>query len=177
MNDGAASTAEPPLVLHAGCGRAPLPEWLSQYREVRLDVDPSHRPDMLASMTDLGEIGPFNAVLCCHSLGHLHPDDVDRALREFHRVLSPGGMAIVIVPDLEGVRPTEEVLYVSPAGPVTGLDMIYGMRSLSQSHPAMIHRTGFIASTLRAAMERAGFDVVKCDRGGGYNLVAIGGKV
>jgi len=176
MNDGAASHSGPPLVLHAGCGRTSLPGWLSDHREVRLDIDASTQPDIVASMTDLGDIGPFNAVYCCHALEHLHPDDVDQALREFHRVLLAGGYAMIVVPNLAGVKPTEDVLYVSPAGPITGLDMIYGKRDMTRDCAPMMHRTGFVAETLEAALRRAGFDRVHVNEGVNFNLMGAGAK-
>ena len=176
MSDGAAPTAGPPLILHAGCGGASLPEWFEGAQEFRVDIDPLAEPDLVASMTDLGEIGPFHAVYCCHSLEHLHPDDADLALREFRRVLSPGGWVFILVPDLEGIKPTDEVVYLSPSGPITGLDMIYGLRRATGAVPAMMHRTGFIASTLKAALERAGFTRVVAGNYGSWNLLGTGYK-
>jgi len=113
----------PGAILHVGCGHEPLPPWFQGAVETRLDIDPRCEPDVVASMTDLGDIGPFDVVFSSHSLEHLAPHDVGVALGEFRRVLKPGGRLVVIVPDLEDVRPTEDVLYVSPAGPIAGIDM------------------------------------------------------
>jgi hypothetical protein len=163
-------------ILHVGCGRTPLPEWLCGLSETRLDIDPDCEPDVVGSMTDLGEIGAFDAVFSSHALEHLKPNEVDLALAEFLRVISPGGAAFVIVPDLEDVRPTDEVLYESPAGPVTGLDMYYGMARLFTDAPYMQHQTGFVSPTLKAAMERAGFKGVSVHRLGGWTLFGFGVK-
>lgn len=160
-------------ILHAGCGPSPLPAWLDG-EEVRLDVDPATRPDIVASMVDLGGIGPFDAIYCSHALEHLTPEDGATALGEFHRVLVPGGIAIIIVPDTEGVEPTEDVLYVSPAGPVTGLDIIHGMRSAIEASPAMAHRNGFVEASLIEAMTAAGFARVETRRLGCFNLLGLG---
>jgi SAM-dependent methyltransferase len=40
-------------------------------------------------------------VFSSHMLKHLHPQDAERCLRETHRVLKPGGVARIVVPDLE----------------------------------------------------------------------------
>jgi len=125
-------------------------------------------------MTSLGDIGTFVAVWCCHSLEHLHPHDGITALQEFHRVLKPDGAAIIIVPDLEDVKPTDEVVYTSSAGPITGHDMYYGWRAHENEH--MQHRTGFVKSTLEAALQKAGFARVDVKRGDGYQLVGTGWK-
>ena len=50
------------LVLHVGCGKQPIHDFLEGYKEVRLDIDPTHNPDIVASLTDMGDIGEFDAV-------------------------------------------------------------------------------------------------------------------
>jgi predicted SAM-dependent methyltransferase len=147
-----------PRVLHAGCGTAPLPEWLPG-QETRLDIDPGVSPDITAPMTALGDIGPFDIVYCSHVLEHMPPHEIEQALREIRRVLVPGGFLIVIVPNLANVAPNSTVVYVSPAGPITGLDMYYGMATLVQDNPYMAHKYGFVPETLRAFLARAGFEV------------------
>ena len=168
---------EKPLsLLHVGCGSGYLPDWISGFDEVRLDIENTCSPDIVANMTNMGEIGQYDAIFCQHALEHLAPHDVPVALSEFLRVLSPGGSAMITVPDLEDVRPTDEVILESPAGPITGLDMIYGYRKALKEHPYMAHRTGFIKDTLHKAMLDAGFSKVKTDRLGNYNLMTVGKK-
>lgn len=162
-------------ILHAGCGIDRLPAWLPG-EEVRLDVEPKVKPDVVASITDMGEIGSFDVVYCAHALEHLYPQDVGIALGEFWRVLSPGGAVILFVPDVEDVRATEEVLYVSPSGPITGIDILYGFRPALQDFPHMAHHMGFTADTMTKALERAGFVGVVTQRCQTYNLLAGGRK-
>lgn len=164
-----------PTVLHVGCGGEPLPEWLEGLDEVRLDISPDHSPDVLASMTHMGDIGPFDRLLCSHALEHLNPREAETALGEFYRVLKPGGVAFVIVPDLEDVRPTLEVVYLSPSGPITGRDMYYGHADMVSDMPHMTHRTGFVSETLAQAMGGAGFKV-ETKRLGFHNLLGVGVK-
>ena len=74
-------------------------------REVRLDIDPQHKPDIVASMVDIpDDIGQFTLVYSSHSLEHLYPHEVHRALRGSTRVLVPNGICIAIVPDLQDIR-------------------------------------------------------------------------
>jgi SAM-dependent methyltransferase len=166
----------PGALLHVGCGYSPLPDFLTihNYVETRLDIDPRCEPDVVASMTDLGDIGAFDLVFSHHSLEHLAPHDVGVALKEFQRVLTPSGAAIVFVPDLEGVAPTDDVLFVSPAGPIAGLDLFYGLRAALIDQPYMAHQTGFVSDTLRSALEAAGFARVVIERLPDHNLLAIG---
>lgn len=161
-------------VLHVGCGRDTLPAWLDGCNEVRLDIDPDAQPDIVASMTDLGEIGPFDGVLSQHSLEHLSPADGARALAEFRRVLKPGGLVMIAVPDLEDMKPDFEVLYVSPGGPISGHDMFYGASWLVDANPFMAHKAGYVQRTLHEALERAGFHSVEVKRIPCYNLMAVG---
>jgi len=163
-------------LLHVGCGSDRLPEWLEGFEETRLDVDERVKPDIIASMIDMGEIGQFDAVLCVHALEHLHQHEVDTALSEFSRVLKSGGHAIVFVPDLEDVRPTEDVLYTSSAGDITGLDLIYGYRAAIKEFPHMAHKTGFTSKTLHDAFEAAGFNRIEIKRLENYNMMGVGIK-
>lgn len=161
-------------VLVAGSGPDSLPLWEQQgYRVVRLDIDPSTKPDIVADMVDMGDVGPFDAVYCCHALEHLYPHQVGLALREFLRVLLPGGTATIVVPDLQDVPPTDDPL---PGIGLPGLHLIYGDPAEIESRPYMAHHSGFIESTLRAAMEAAGFARVLMSRASGYNLVGVGIK-
>ena len=163
-------------VLHVGCGGDTLPDWMGDAEEVRLDIDPSTNPHIVASMTDMGDIGEFDAVACFHSLEHLYPHQVGQALSEFRRVLKPGGYVAIVVPDLEDVRPTEDVVYVGPAGPITGLDMYYGFRPMLQERPSMAHRTGFVRDTLDGALQAAGFTRTNCKRLAHFNLMGVAVK-
>ena len=157
-------------LLHVGCGTSPLPAELSgKYEEVRVDIDPDTSPHIVANMTGLGEIGQFDALYCCHALEHLYPFEILLALKEFARVLVPGGFAIIVVPDLEDVRPTDEPLWCG----VSGLHMIYGKSTADKPH--MAHHSGFIAETLNAVMSEV-FGRVVMKREQGYQLVGIGVK-
>ena len=164
------------ILLHCGCGGARLPEWLKACREVRVDIDETCGPDVVSDMTALGVAGPFDAVYCSHALEHLHQEAGGKALAEFYRVLCEGGVAIVFVPDLEDVKPTEDVLFTAPAGPITGLDLIYGYRKMTQEKPHMKHLTGFVKETLRKAVMGAGFSRVEVNRIGNYELMGVGIK-
>lgn len=166
------------LVLNVGCGY-PLrqrlhpsfqgPEW----QEVRLDVDPSVKPDILCSMTDMSPVGSdsVDAVWSSHNLEHLHHHEVPVALREFVRVLRPGGQLLITLPDLQKIAELvaadtlEDEAYRSPSGPISPLDMIYGhSASLAQGNRYMAHKTGFTARTLQRHLIEAGFADVATSR-------------
>ncbi len=166
------STGTRLVVLHVGCGPRNAtglhpafsgPDW----DEVRLDIDPAVRPDVVGSITDLGVIsdGSVDAVWSSHNLEHLEPHEVPLALAEFHRVLRPGGLLLLTLPDIESVcrlvaeGNLEEPVYTSPAGPVAPLDILYGFRPLlERGHVHYAHRTAFTARTLARHLANAGFE-------------------
>lgn len=162
-------------LLHVGCGSGLLPDWLN-YDETRADIDPECHPDVVANMTDLGEIGSFDVVYSSHCLEHVYPHEVNKALSEFKRVLNDGGFVMVFVPDLEDIKANEDFLYESPAGPITGMDLIYGHRRQIEENNYMQHKTGFTKDTLTKALLSAGFEKVRVLRLEPYNLMGIGVK-
>jgi hypothetical protein len=96
------------------------------------------------------------------------------ALREFRRVLSEDGFVLIFVPDLECLTLSNDVLYESPAGPVSSFDMIYGMRRFLADNPeTMTHRTGFTSKMLKDALLEAGFGNVTTSRVKQFNVMAV----
>lgn len=163
-------------ILHAGCGCQPLPAFIEGYKEVRLDIDPVCLPDIVASMTDMGDIGEFDMVYTCHALEHFFPHEVPVVLSECLRVLKKGGALIIIVPNLEGIKPDKTIVYDSPGGPITGHDMFYGKSDFVEINKFMAHHCGFVPETLKTAMCQAGFREVVISTTVGFNLLGVGIK-
>lgn len=158
-------------VLHVGCGMS-HPESLhrrfrnADWKELRLDIDPDVRPDIVASLTDMRAVadGSVDAVWSSHNVEHLYAHEVPVALREFHRVLKPGGLAFITLPDLQQIAhfiladKLDDVAYVSPAGPITTLDCVFGFgRAIAKGNEFMAHKTGFTETSLRSRLTDAGF--------------------
>ena len=172
-------TIEPPAaranlvrrVLHVGCGAAghgKLPRGFADqnWEEVRLDIDPGVAPDIVASITDMADVAPgsMQALYSSHNLEHLAAHEVPLALAEFRRVLAPDGIALITLPDLQSVAELiaagklTDPAYVSPLGPITPLDILYGFGpALAQGNDFMGHRTGFTDRSLLIALMAAGF--------------------
>ncbi|WP_293866142.1 class I SAM-dependent methyltransferase [uncultured Alsobacter sp.] len=175
-------------VLHIGCGR-PDPRKLhpafraAGWHELRVDIDPRVRPHIVASSVDLGFLrdGSCDAVWSSHNLEHLFEHEVRTALAEMVRVLKPDGFALITVPDIVSAARAivagrfEEPLYVSPAGPVTPVDMLFGFRKAIEGGNAfMAHRTGFTTERLGRVLVEAGFSEARVWDGGGHDLWAVG---
>jgi SAM-dependent methyltransferase len=155
----------------------------SEWAEVRYDIDKLVKPDVVGSIIALRAFGDatFDAIWCSHNLEHLHTHEVPMALREFRRVLKPDGFALICTPDLEAIAElvvngrAEDVAYMSPAGPITALDMLYGLSaSIRQGNLFMSHHTGFTADRLGRLLVDSGFSEALTTRGAGYNIWGLG---
>lgn len=174
-------------LLHVGCGSAPksrLPECFTtgQWREVRLDIDPKVKPDIVASLTDMSAVpsASAEAVWSSHNLEHLEGHQVPSALSEIRRVLKLGGFVLINLPNLQQIAQliaagrADEVMYTSPAGPITPLDMMFGHQaSLARGNHYMAHRTGYTQERLQKLLVEAGFREVRVTLGKNYDLWAI----
>ena len=144
------------------------------WQEIRLDIDPEARPDLVGSIMNMAALvpnGSFDAVWSSHSLEHLYSHEVPRALAEIVRVLKPEGFALITSPDLEAVaslileRDLHGTAYISPVGPITPHDMLFGHSgSVAQGRHYMAHKTGFTCTSLGQLLADAGFAVVLVKR-------------
>jgi hypothetical protein len=172
-------------VLNAGSGPSTLrnlhPAFSTRgWAEVRLDIDPAVKPDIVGSIHDMTQEVPdrsLQAVWSSHNLEHLHSFEVHRALCEFRRVLSDDGFVFITCPDLESIA--EHLLahgltkpaYQSSSGPITPLDMLFGHgRSIAAGNKYMCHKTGFTQDTLGRAAIDAGFYEARVAKGSGFDL-------
>jgi SAM-dependent methyltransferase len=164
-------------LLHIGCGKQsfealPPLDWAGEWRQLRVDIDPAVKPDIVASMTDMHMVdsGSIDFVFSKHNIEHLESHDVSIALGEFYRVLKPTGFLVCRCPDLSAIaerivtRDPEETLWVSELDDgsqvkVALIDMIYGARSeIAGGKPFMAHRTGFTRESLKRHLASAGFE-------------------
>lgn len=166
------------IVLHIGCGH-PNPAKLhksfprEQWYELRVDIDPDAKPEIVSDMTDMYMIpdGSVDAVWSSHNLEHLYPHTVPVALEEFFRVIKTGGHLLITMPDIQTACAyvasgnLEEALYDSPAGPICAIDIMYGHRtSMARGNLFMAHRTAFTAQTLGNKLRDAGFSNIHVSR-------------
>ncbi len=137
-------------VMEAGCGIGNITSRLLDRRRLHsIDIDRFYVSDLarkyghLANLTvthaDLEDpgcydnIGQFDSVVCVNVLEHL--DHPDRALAGFHRVLRPGGHALILVP-------------------------AHGWL-FSAADDALEHRKRYSELELREEVSEAGFDIVE----------------
>jgi SAM-dependent methyltransferase len=150
-----------------------------EWTEVRLDIEPRVAPDIVGTMVSMPQIkdGTFDAIWSSHNVEHLHAFEVPLAMAEFRRVLRPDGFALITCPDIASIAKLvvegrlEDVAYVSPAGPITALDMLFGhSASVAAGQSHMAHNTGFTLRRLADKLVAAGFREVRAMKGGSYDL-------
>ncbi len=156
--------------LHVGCGpqtKKGLKGFNSDdWSEIRFDIDKKVNPDIEGTLTDmrLVETASVDAVFSSHNIEHLHSHEVPKALEEFFRVLKPDGVVVITCPDLQSVCEAvvndklTDTLYVSPAGPICAIDILYGHRGfIAAGNEYMAHKCGFTYTSLTTAFFQAGF--------------------
>ncbi len=161
-----------PIRLHIG-GHARHPDWQI------VDVNPGPHVDHVGSCTDLTAFGDDSvlAIYASHVLEHLgYAKQLPAALREFHRILAPGGTLYASVPDLD----TLCTLFIDPG--LSDRERFYVMRMMfgGQVDDADFHHVGLNETILRSYLERAGFgDIVRVGDFGLFDdssRIVFGGK-
>jgi hypothetical protein len=160
-----------PAVLNVGGNSKaiPIPGHYTGWQHLLLDIDATRDADIVCDARTLTRLEPaqFDAVYCSHNLEHYYRHDVPRVLAGFLHVLKLQGFAEIRVPDLaqvfrkviEGGLGLEDELYVSPGGPISVLDVVYGWSAEIErsGQDFFAHKTGFTATSLTATLQRAGF--------------------
>ena len=140
--------------LHLGSGSAIIPDFIN--------VDILQIPGV-ALRCDLSKTLPFKVesiqeCYLCHVLEHFATDQVPIILRELSRIMKPGALLRVCVPDLDTIFRTyvNRIEWFSPPhNPWLGL--IYG----GQKDEFDFHRTGFNYQWIEYLLEEAGFAQVE----------------
>ena len=166
-----------------------LPGAYAGFEQVLLDLDPNVGADIVLDVRELTSLAPhqFDAVYCSHNLEHVRKHEVPVVLAGFLHVLKPGGLAQIIVPDLQELMVTcvqqgidlDGLLYESPMGPITPLDVLYGHAGMIEQsgQDYYAHRTGFTSRTLANVVQASGFGPMFCQQGNlELNLISFNGS-
>ena len=126
------------LSLHLGCGKTLLPGFIN------IDIDACSGADRLMDIRDL-EFGDASVdlIYASHVLEHFGRHEVNLVLKEWARVLKPGGMLRVAVPDFSKIATyylengkTSDLLGLVMGGQKDEFDfhkMIFDFRSLQDT--------------------------------------------
>ena len=140
------------MKLHLGCGKRFIPGF------VHIDAVDYPHVDHVATIDNLSflQTDSVDLVYNCHVLEHFKRRDVERVLREWLRVLKPGGILRVSVPDFASLC---EVYQRERS-----LNLVIGALFGRQDYLYNIHYNVFDFASLSEQLQRAGFiDVARYD--------------
>lgn len=144
----------------------PIPEHYAGWEHLMLDIDPRGNPDIVCDARRLDTLDgdQFDAIYCSHNLEHYFRHEVPKVLNGFNHVLRADGFVEIRVPDLLAVMQQmlsrnldiEEPLYISPAGPISALDIFYGLSGEIEhsGKDYFAHKTGFTQKSLQRTLVR-----------------------
>ncbi|MBD0272146.1 MAG: methyltransferase domain-containing protein [Acetobacteraceae bacterium] len=138
-----------PVRLNVGCGWDRRPGFLN------VDLQAFHEPDLVADATDLPMLpdGHFEEVVAQDVLEHLERERTVPALREWARLLAPGGVLALRVPSLlDTFGLLADPARREPAAAAEVIHLVYG----TQGYRGDYHLSGFTAATLGAQLAEAG---------------------
>ena len=154
---GGESVTEPageePLRLHIG-GKEPKPGWKI------LNIAPGDHVDFVGDCADLSqfEADTVDEIYASHVLEHLgYAEELPQALKEFHRVLKPGGVVKISVPDLE----TLCRVFLHPQADIHARFQVMRILFGGQTDPHDFHKSGLTYEFLRDYLSVAGFREIR----------------
>ena len=157
------------LNVGGGSKRIAVPAHFAEYEHVLLDIDPSSEADIICDALEIKDRiaqDGYDAVYCSHNLEHYHRHHTAKILDSFKYILAGDGFVEIHVPNMQDVvdaiaagADIEDVAYISKAGPIKYMDMIYGLSAQIESsgNDFMCHKNGFTPKSLGNALFSAGF--------------------
>lgn len=144
-----------PVAYNLGCGEKHWAGWVN--------VDTTDGMDLRADLRDLSAIasGSADAIAAIHTLEHFYAWEAEDLLREWMRVLKPGGKMILELPCLDKIfmyiadciRDKKEMLQFMTILPLYG--------DPKHKDPLMMHKWSYFTSDLVALLQKIGMREIK----------------
>jgi predicted SAM-dependent methyltransferase len=135
--------------LHLGCGKRHIPGFVHIDAVDHPHIDHVCQIDRLPFIAD----GSVDLIYACHVLEHFKRREVDSVLGEWFRVLKPGGILRLAVPDFGAIA----TVYARHGD----LDQVIGLLFGRQDYLYNIHYHVWDERTLNRALLRTGFSEVR----------------
>lgn len=152
--------------LHLGSDTKRLPGF------VNVDIRPEVHPDIVSNVIRLPQVRDNSVaeIYYCHGLEHLRYRQVPAALKEWKRVLVPGGILRLAVPDMA-------MLAWMTSQANVPLRMVRGAISGGQEYEDNIHYSVWDFETLDEALSQGGFSHVFRYDAWAWLEQVVGGKL
>ena len=144
-----------PLQLHLGCGPDKRPGWLN------VDVNDRFAPDLVAPVDSLPMLPDASCAVIesCHLFEHLTPSQAKAALREWRRLLVPGGELQLELPNLARCV---KLIGTDMDGFDLGMISLFGYPpEVDEQGAPQLHKWGWTPESLTAELTRAGFENIQ----------------
>lgn len=137
------------MKLHIGCGKRYILGF------IHVDVRKFPHVDYVTSADklDMFKDNSADLIYTCHVLEHFRRDQTENVLKEWYRVLKPGGILRIAVPDFEKL--VEVYLKTKD------LQLILGPLVGRQDYPENTHYIVFDYSSLSKLLEKVGFKNIR----------------
>lgn len=137
------------MKLHLGCGKRYIPNF------IHIDIVEYPHIDHVATIDNLSFLQDdcVDLIYNCHVLEHFKRRDVERVLQEWYRVLKPGGVLRISVPDFAALCEVYQRY--------GKLDLVIGAIFGRQDYLYNIHYNIFDLSALSDILQRSGFTNIR----------------
>lgn len=136
--------------LDLGAGTEPWDR--ERFKTVDLYAEADYKADILELPFEDDSIEEIRA---SHVLEHIAMAEVPKALKEWLRVLKPGGKAIIIVPNFDYVAR----YWMTGENRIWAEQLVFGL----QTNPGEFHKAAFNVGILRGDLEGTGWEVVRIE--------------
>jgi len=151
-----------------GCGPLDRSEQFPGYDLVRVDIRDDVNPDYRCDVRLLPfDNESFDLVFSSHVLEHLGRSEWEEVLKEWLRILKPGGEVFLVLPNIEWAIKNFKSDVVSN----DVLNVLYG----AQSNPYDFHYNGLWPKRVAQALKDNGVNEVNVEESG-YNMILRGKK-
>ncbi len=131
--------------LHLGCGNRYIPGFIHVDLADYPHIDYKHNVSDLSMFED----NSIELIYACHVLEHFKRYEVEKVLKEWHRVLAPKGILRLAVPDFEAI--------VLVYGKYKDIELVMGLLYGGQQYEYNFHHVLFDFKYLEKLLKKVGF--------------------
>ena len=152
--------SHPGVCIQLGCGHKPWPGWIN--------VDGSRAADRADVVADLKQLpfpdGYADVMVAIHVIEHFYEWEAPDVLREWQRVLKPGGLLVLELPSMDKIIAYLCDCLTTRDGRINMQISWWGMYGDPRyQDPVMVHRWGYTKQMLRSLLDSVGFVSIQAE--------------